>query len=84
MYRNIENQSSEMLKLRMIKIPKIFSISRKSIQQIVNRYCAYFKNTTRYSDKLFQNLKRRAVSWDQLFSVHFFCQKYEKNSAATQ
>ena len=31
-----------------------------------------FKNPTHYSDKLFQNLKRGAISWDQLFSVHFF------------
>ena len=37
--------------------------------------CAYFKNPTRYSDKLFQNLKKGAVSRDQFFSVH--CKIYD-------
>ena len=40
--------------------------------------CAYFKNPTRYSDKLCQNLKRGAVSWGQLFSVHFFVRNIRK------
>ena len=40
--------------------------------------CAYFKNPTRYSDKLFQNLKRGAVFLDQLFSVYFFVRNTEK------
>ena len=40
--------------------------------------CAYFKNPTPYSDKLFQNLKRGTVSCDQLFSVHFFVRNIGK------
>ena len=40
--------------------------------------CAYFKNPSRYSDKIFQNLKRGAVAWDQLFSVHFFVRNMGK------
>ena len=38
----------------------------------------YFNNPTRYSDKLFQNLKRGTISWDQLFSVHFFVRNMGK------
>ena len=40
--------------------------------------CAYFKKPRRYSDKLFQNLKRGAVSWDQLFWVNFFVRNMRK------
>ena len=40
--------------------------------------CIFQKSCARYSDKLFQNLKRGAVSWDQLFSVHFFVRNMGK------
>ena len=52
---------------------KISILRARAVSSILGHHiCAYFKNPTRYSDKLFQNLKRGAFSWDQLFSVHFF------------
>ena len=39
---------------------------------------AYVKNPTSYSDKIFQNLKRGTVFWDQLFSVQSFVRNMGK------
>ena len=33
--------------------------------------------------RVYRNVKRPHL-WDQLFSVHFFCQKHGKNSAASK
>ena len=57
---------------------KFCNVLRHKFGSSLHLLCAYSKNPMCYSDRLFQNFKIGAHSWDQLFSVHFFVRNMRK------